>query len=182
MVSRAGFEEAALSRILDGIDGMVDAASSMMGTPPGARTYTTDEQLTEWNFSPIADPAQRVEAMLTLKMQGRTDEEITDAIYPNRRRLITTGRPRIDEQVKFAREMNALMRKKEAERMGQMPPVAGATAPVSTPATAPNAALTAPATAPMSPATTPPTAPTAPAAPAQPSMLDMPAMPMMGGA
>lgn len=176
MVSRAGFEEAALSRILDGIDGMVDAASSMMGTPPGARTYSTDEQLTEWNFSPIADPAQRVEAMLTLKMQGQSDEQITDAIYPNRRRLITAGRPRVDEQVKFAREMNALMRKKEAERLAQMPPPAPAmdAAPAAGLQAQPSLGVgdIAPA-----PTTAPPPAP----APAQPSMLDMPAMPMMMG-
>lgn len=178
MVDRLGFEEAVLQRIDQTMDPMVDAVAQRLGTPPGAKTYTTDEQLTEWNFSPIADPAQRVEAMLALKAQGQTNEQITDAIYPNRRRLITTGRPRADQQIAFAREMNRLMQKKEAERMAQMPPVAGATAPLSTPATAPNAALTAPSTAPIAPATTPPTAP---AAPAQPSMLDMPAMPMMGG-
>lgn len=177
MADRLGFEEAVLQRIDQMMDPMVDAVAQRLGTPPGAKTYTTDEQLTEWNFSPIADPAQRVEAMLTLKMQGRTDEEITDAIYPNRRRLITTGRPRIDEQVKFAREMNRLMQRKEAERMAQMPPaLAMDAAPAAGLQAQPSLGVGDVAPAPM---TAPPPAP-APQ-PQPQSMLDMPAMTMMGG-
>lgn len=168
MPEQKGFEDAAADRVNQLIDPMVEASAGMMGMPSGGKKYTTDEQLMEWNASPIADPQQRLMTMQQLMMQGKTDEEITDMVYPGRRRLQTMNRTKIDEQVKFAREMRTLMDKKAAEL----------TAPQS-------AQMDAPAMLPESVSQLPPapsvaTPQPSPAPQPAPSMLDMP-LSMMGG-
>lgn len=120
MADRAGVEETAINRALDVVDGLITAAPGLMGTPPGAQRYSQDEQLAMWNKSPIADPRQRVDAMLTLKQQGKTNEEITDLIYPERRKLAATGRTRAAEQIQFARDMARLMDQKSQEYAAEM--------------------------------------------------------------
>lgn len=173
MANRQGFEDAVLERIGQTIDPMVNAVSSRLGPAPDTKKYTASDQLAEWNYSPIASPQQRVEAMLTMKMQGKSDEEITDFVYPNRRRLITTGRTRADEQIAYAREMARLMERK-AQEMGH-PPAMDAmpgSVPQAQPLPGQGATMPAPQTAPTQ----------APApVPQQPSMLDAPAMSMIGG-
>src|SRR5438045_3615937 len=83
-------EEAALQRIGEQFDAMADAFANEAGLPPGGKRYSTDEQLAEWNYSPIADPVTRAETMAQLLGMGVSVEKITDQIYPNRRRLVTT--------------------------------------------------------------------------------------------
>jgi hypothetical protein len=130
MAGNVGFEEAVLRRIDQMADPMAEAAANMMGMPPGGKKYSQSEIDAEWNWSPMASPQVRVEAMLELKALGKTDEEITDAVYPNRRRLIKTSHPNINEQIKFAKAQNARMAKLEAEYLATQP--AALDAPVDT--------------------------------------------------
>ena len=123
MADKPGFEEAALRRIGQQLEPMADAAAGVMGMPPGGTKYSQSEQLETWNYSPIADPRVRVETMLELKALGKTDEEITDALYPKRRQLITTGRPQTAAQIRFAKEMDTLMMK-QGEALGMPMPEA----------------------------------------------------------
>lgn len=177
MAESAGFEEAALQRILGSVDSMAEATAGQMGMPPGAKRYSEAEQLAEWNYSPIASPQARVEAMIELHMAGKSLEEITDAVYPNRRRLITTGRTRPDEQIAFAKQMANLMQKKAAEQAPppQNMPVSGSV-PMSMD-TMPMGTTPAPM-APAQPASMPAAAPS-PVSP--PSILDQPMSSMLGG-
>lgn len=105
MPDAIGFEEAVSQRINSQMSAMIDAIAGTMGTPPGSKTYTKQEEIDEWLFSPISDPQERMNKALEMHMQGATGETITDFLYPNLRRLIGTGRTRPDEQIKFAREM-----------------------------------------------------------------------------
>lgn len=176
MADRQGFEEAALARIAQQLDPMADATAGQMGMPPGAKRYTAEDELVQWNYSPIASPQVRVETMIELHAAGKSLEEITDAVYPNRRRLITTGRTRPDEQIAFAKQMASLMQKKAAEQAPtpQPMPVSGTvpmsmdTMPMGTPP------------APMAPAPPAPMPAAAPVPVSPPSILDQP-LSMMGG-
>ncbi len=103
-----GFEEAFQQAVSTQADAMIDGIAGVMGTPPGAKRYTRQEMLDEWNFSPIADPQERMNKALEMHVQGATGETITDFLYPNVRRLIETGRTKPDEQDAFAREMRKL--------------------------------------------------------------------------
>ncbi len=157
-----GFEQSALERIGAQLDPMADAMASTMGLPPGGTRYSKDDEALEWNASPIASPDQRVQAMLELKAAGKTNEEITDLVYPNRRRLIMASRPKIADQLAFAKDMAKRMQK-AADEMG-MPPSPGELMP---PTPAPME--------PAAPAPVPPSIPTAQADPmTQPSILDQP--------
>lgn len=109
MANDIGFEQAVQDRILDMTDAMVDAAGGLMGMPPGGKRYTPTEQAEMWNASPIADPEQRARQMLQLYQQGVPIGDITDQIYPNRRKLIETGRPNLPEQQKFSDQMERQM-------------------------------------------------------------------------
>ncbi len=110
-----GYEDVAIQRINGMLDPMAKAMAQGMGMPPGGQKYSESDELEQWNYSPIADPRVRVEAMLELKQLGKTDEEITDAVYPNRRRLIATGRPQISAQISFAKQMDKKMAKLGAQ-------------------------------------------------------------------
>lgn len=121
MAERLGFEEAALQRIGEQFDAMADAFANEAGLPPGGKRYSTDEQLAEWNYSPIADPVTRAETMAHLLGMGVSVEKITDQIYPNRRRLVTTGRTKVEEQIKYAQQMDALHKRKAEEMVAQGP-------------------------------------------------------------
>lgn len=105
MPEQKGYEEAVISAINSQMDAMINGVAGTMGLPPGAKRYTRQEQIDEWNYSPIADAQERMNKALELHMLGKTPEEITDELYPNVRRLIQTGRTRPDEQIAFAREM-----------------------------------------------------------------------------
>lgn len=172
-----GFEDAVSQGVNDLMDVMPKAMATGLGMPPGGKQYTQAEVDAEWNYSPIADPHARVQTMLQMKLLGKTAEEITDMVYPNRRRLITTGRPRVSEQIAFAQQMDRRM----AKLMGEYQQQAGIPAQ---PDTAVGANMPAPM---MSPPASPPLPdpgplPPAPAAASQPvvSMLDQP-ISMMGG-
>jgi hypothetical protein len=122
MADTPGFESAVLSKVLAQIDGMVEATASAMGMPPDGKQYSQREIDDEWNFSPIADPQQRATTMIGLKQSGKTDEEITDTVYPNRRRLVTTGRPKLSDQIAFAQQQSKRMAKMLAEQQQQSMP------------------------------------------------------------
>lgn len=107
MANDPGFEESVISSVNAMMDAMIDAVSGSMGTPPGAKAYTRQEQIDEWMFTPIPDPQERMNKALEMHVQGATPETITDFLYPNLRRLVTNGR-RPDEQIAFAREMRKL--------------------------------------------------------------------------
>lgn len=175
MAEAQGFEETVIERINQMVDPMADAAAGLMGMPPGGKRYTQAEIDNEWNFSPLADPKTRAETMLALKQLGKSDEEITDAVYPKRRRLITTGRPKIADQLSFAKAQANRMAKLAVE-MGMFP------APTDRPAEVqaqPDRAVGGTDPAPTMPPPAAP-APVPPVAPA-PSPLDAPFMSMMGG-
>lgn len=105
MADQPGYEESVISAITTSMDAVIDAIAGQMGTPPGAKSYTRQEQIDEWNYSPIEDAQERMNKALEMHVQGATAETITDFLYPNVRRLIGTGRTRPDEQIQFAREM-----------------------------------------------------------------------------
>lgn len=128
MAEKLGFEQAVLDRISQMVDPMADAMADAMGLPPAAKKYSEREQLEMWNYSPEPSPQKRVEWMLSLKMQGQSNEQITDAVYPNRRTLVTSGRPNVTEQIKFAKEMRKLMERKATEAGMQMPTDPGTSA------------------------------------------------------
>lgn len=105
MADGKGFEDSVLEAIGGQTDSMIDAIAGTMGLPPGAKRYTRQEQIDEWNFSPITDPQERMNKAVELHMQGATGSTITDFLYPNVRKLIGSTRIRPDEQIQFAREM-----------------------------------------------------------------------------
>lgn len=171
MADTQGFEQAAIDRILAMVDPMSDAAASMMGLPPGGKRYTQQEIDDDWNWSPIADPGQRVQAMLQLRDLGKTDEEITDAIYPKRRRIIETSHPKLADRIAFAKQMDARMQKLSEEMAAQMAPE---------PSSLALPAPTAPEPQTAAPVIPEPMAPAPEPAP-QPSLLDQPLSSMWGG-
>lgn len=151
MADRRGYEDAVIERISAQVDPLAEAMADAMGLPPGGKTYTQDDIDAEWSFSPLASPEERVTAMLQLKQLGKTDEEITDLVYPNRRRLVEASHPGPAERIKFAKAQDARMQKLAA-------------------------AMTPPPVEPM-----PPPAPMTAPAPAAPSILDRPLNLAMGG-
>ncbi len=157
-----GLEESVLSRIAGMTDELIDGVAGKLGLPPGGKRYTMAEQIAEWTYSPYADPQSRMDKALELHLQGATPEKITDELYPNLRRLVTTGRTRPDEQIAFARQM-----RKQVGWPDEVPTVEGLlmNTPTAQPAPSP---LTEPApvevpTAPVMPAPPPMTAPPPPA-------------------
>lgn len=104
-----GFEDAVLDRILSMVDPMVDGMAGTMGMPPGAKKYSQREIDELWNASPIADPDQRARTMFDLYHQGVPIGEITDQVYPNRRKVIETSRPNPDERIQFAQQQDRRM-------------------------------------------------------------------------
>jgi hypothetical protein len=106
-----GFEQNVIDGIVQGLDMFADALGQSMGMPPGAQKYSQREQDEMWNFSPIASPDERAQQMMALYQQGMSVEEITDQIYPNRRKLIESGRPKIEDRIKFAKQMDRRMAK-----------------------------------------------------------------------
>lgn len=164
MPPRRGYEEEVLTRIDGMLDPLSEATADMMGLPPGGKRYTQAEIDAEWNFSPIGDPQVRAETMLQLKQLGKTNEEITDQVYPNRRRLITTSRPLVSDQIAFAKGQARRLEKMRAEQAPPPPSPLDQQAPPDPPM-------------PAAPVPEPQMAQSAP-----PSMLDQPAMlPGMGG-
>jgi hypothetical protein len=131
MPSDLGFEEAVLERILGQVDAMVDGMAGTMGTPPGAQKYSQREQEEMWNASPVADPEQRAQQMMQMYQQGiaaGTDpkalvEQITDQVYPNRRKLIESGRPRIDDQITYAKQMERQLARRARDQGVHIPGV-----------------------------------------------------------
>jgi hypothetical protein len=109
MPEQQGFEEAVVQKILQQVDPLVSAVAQQMG--PGANTqrYSEADQVKLWSFSPIADPAERAKKMLELHQQGLPPEQITDQVYPNRRGLIESGRPKVKDQIAYAQRMDRLM-------------------------------------------------------------------------
>jgi hypothetical protein len=116
-----GFEQAVIDGIIGQLPTLATSVAQQMGTPPGAKRYSQQEQDEQWNFSPIADPRTRAETMIQLKALGKSNEEITDAIYPNRRRLVETGRPDHTERIRFARQMKARMARLATEMLEARP-------------------------------------------------------------
>ena len=175
MPEQPGFESAVLARIAGQIDPLVDAVAGQMGLPPGGKRYSEKEQLYLWSYSPIASPQVRVETMLSLKQLGKSNEEITDMIYPKRRGLIMTGRPRVQDQIRYSADMDKLMSKKATEAGYEPAPpeptMPAETAPVSLPEV--SSPRVAPVEMPLMPEP-------APASSGTPSMLDMPAFGPMG--
>lgn len=136
MPADIGFEQAVIEGINAQVDTLAAAIAGGMGMPPGGKRYTQREQDEEWNFSPIADPRTRLETMAQLLMLGKSTEEITDQIYPKRRKLIETGRPRHEDRQAFARQMKARMAKLATEMLEAGPPAQGVP-PSPTPTAAP---------------------------------------------
>lgn len=172
MAQDKGFEQAVIDRVNAQLEPMAEAAAQAMGMPPGGQKYSEKDQLALWCFSPISSPEERVSTMLQLKALGQTDEQITDAIYPERRKIIQAHHPSISKQIAYARQMDNLMEKQgqafAAEIKQQGSPLMQPAAPLPEPAPAPTPQ-------PMMP-TPEPVAPTAPA----PSVLDTP-LSMIGG-
>lgn len=102
-----GFEAMALDRIASQANGLIDGIAARMGMPPGAKKYTREEERREWTHTPYPDPQERMSKALEMHLQGATSEEITDALYPNLRKLITTSRPNVPEQIAFAKQMRS---------------------------------------------------------------------------
>lgn len=115
MSGSQSFEDAFASRVLGMIDPMSEAVAQSMGLGGDTQTYSEADQLKMWNASPIADPDQRAQQMLTMYQQGMHPEDITDQIYPQRRKLIQTGRPKIADQIQYAQQMDRLMAKQALE-------------------------------------------------------------------
>lgn len=117
MSGSQSFEDAFASRVLGMIDPMSEAVAQSMGLGGDTQTYSEADQLKMWNASPIADPDHRAQQMLTMYQQGMHPEDITDQIYPQRRKLIQTGRPKIADQIQYAQQMDRLMAR-QARDMG----------------------------------------------------------------
>lgn len=109
MLQRESYEETALQRVLGVADEVIDGVAARMGLPPGGKTWTRAEEIGEWTFTPFPDPQERMNKALELHLSGKTPEEITDALYPNIRRTVTTGRPKVDEQIAYARSMRPVI-------------------------------------------------------------------------
>lgn len=181
MADSPGFEEEVLSRIEAQLDPMSEAAAVLMGMPPGGKTYTKQDQLALWNSSPYATPQARVEAMLTMKDQGMSDEDITNRVYPERFGLIKMSRPKVQDQIRFAADMRKQM-EQEAAKAG-MPPLPETGQSFGTAVTQMPSGVATPMTDPMAPSPVAPMPQPAPmAAPAAPpSMLDQPVGSLLGG-
>lgn len=170
MPENQGYEQAALDRIAVQWEPMAEAAANLMGMPPGGKRYSEQEQLEMWNASPIASPEERINTMIQLYGLGKTVEEITDAIYPQRRKIIEASHPSPDRRIRYAQDMVKAM-EKQAAGLG-----------MSLPSNEPQAAL--PVPEPMqqygpeaSPTAVAPFEKSAPA----PSILDQPINLTMGG-
>lgn len=109
MAEPQGFEETVIQSILSQLDSMEDGVAGQMGLGPETVRYSRQQQIEEWTFSPYPDPQERMNRAVLLHMQGATQEQITDDLYPKLRRLVTTGRTRSEEQEKYAREMRRLV-------------------------------------------------------------------------
>lgn len=105
MPDRKSFEDAVIDRIMSQMDDMVDGVAARLGLPPGAKRYTPDEQLKMATFSPITDPNERMMKAAEMLGQGATVEDVTDALYPDIRKLIETTRRLPEERIAFARTL-----------------------------------------------------------------------------
>lgn len=153
-----GFEDLTADGVNALLDPMAEAMAVSMGMPPGGKKYSQQEVDDQWNYSPIANPQVRAETMLQLHQLGVPIEKITDQLYPNRRGLITTSRPKIHDQIQFAKSQDQRMAKLATESQTQMPRMEQP-APASDPVQQPAPEIAPPSTS----------APTT-----QPSILDQP--------
>lgn len=103
------FADLFVQKIVNEYKAFGDALGQQLGGTSDTQRYSDADQLKMWNSSPIADPAQRAQAMYDLYQQGVQPEAIIDQIYPERRKLITAGRPDLAAQIKYAEQMDRLM-------------------------------------------------------------------------
>lgn len=103
------FEDAFTQQVLGDLDQMADAVAQRLGVGGNIQRYSDAEQATMWNSSPIADPEQRAQTMMQMFQQGMSVEDITDQVYPQRRKLIATGRPKLADQIQYAQQMDRMM-------------------------------------------------------------------------
>jgi hypothetical protein len=109
MSDKQSFDEVFTDRMIGMLDPMADAMAEKMGGSLGTQKYSEADQLKIYNASPIADPNERAQTMLQMFQQGIHPEDITDQVYPERRKLIKAGRPKIQDQVQYAKQMDRLM-------------------------------------------------------------------------
>lgn len=163
MANQKGFEDLVIEAVVSQLDAMEEGVAGQMGLGPETGRYTTQQQVDEWLFTPYPDPQERMNRALLLHMQGASPEDITDDLYPKRRRLVTTGRTRPDEQTRYAREM-----RRAAGEPDEPPTIDGAISlPGMAPTVVPEPAPLVQPTAPAPPSDGPPMA-MPPAAPPQP--------------
>lgn len=123
MPENSGFEEAVVDRLLNMFDPFVDGMAGQMGMPSGATRYSQRDVDEMWSFSPVPDPEQRAKQMADLYHQGVPIEDITDQMYPNRRKIIETGRPRVAEQIAFAKQQERRMARMARDEGHHIPDV-----------------------------------------------------------
>jgi hypothetical protein len=126
-----GFEQAVINGIVQDMDAMSEAMGHGMGMPPGGKHYSQREQDEMYNASPIADPTERAQTMTRLYQEGivaGTDpqalvEQITDQVYPDRRRLIESGRPDPRDQIAYAKQMERQLARQARDQGVHIPGV-----------------------------------------------------------
>jgi len=108
-----GFEESLLSAIGESWEPMVRAMERALGPASGTTSFTKEDQIRMATFTPYPDPAQRQQAIITLLQQGATQEQVTDEIYPQLRKLISLAGPKIKDQIAYAKQLRTEIDKHE---------------------------------------------------------------------
>lgn len=123
MPDNGSLEDAIINRVMSQMDEFPDAMAARMGMPPGGKNYSEADQLKMATFSPVADPHERMQVAMSMLQQGATVEDVTDHLYPDLRKLVTTGRRRIDEQIAFAKTLRGQIDTKMPTHPQEPPPV-----------------------------------------------------------
>ena len=106
MPEQPGLEESAIRKILAGIDPIIDGTAAQQGKPSASKRYSAEEQVNLATFSPYRDPETAIAVLVEQglaagkKPQDLADE-VMDAVYPQFRKLIETGRPRLEERIEY---------------------------------------------------------------------------------
>lgn len=109
MTKDPGFEEAMIKQIENTWHPMVEAMERAMGPAFGTKPYTKEEQIRLATFTPYPDPARRQQQIISLLQQGKSAEEVTDAIYPKLRGILKLAGPSIKDQIAYAKRLRTMI-------------------------------------------------------------------------
>lgn len=105
-MAKQNLQERAAHIFSERADRIAKRIAEKIGQPTGVKNVGLDEELRLWN---LRDPSQDPSALL---QQNMPIDQIVDAVFPYRRKMVMFGRPDPKDQVEYAEKMAALTKER----------------------------------------------------------------------